>query len=67
MRVTRFDRTRRRMRPWSALASAAAEGGYYDQAHLAREFRGLAGCSPSEWLATEFANVQATVDSAPPD
>ncbi len=60
LRVTRFDRLRRRLRPWSGLAQAAAAGGYYDQAHLAREFRMLAGCSPSEWLGAEFANVQAT-------
>jgi hypothetical protein len=30
-----------------------------DQAHLAREFRLLAGCPPSQWLAEEFRNVQA--------
>ena len=41
LRVTRFNRVRRRLRPWSGLAQAAAEGGYYDQAHLAREFRDL--------------------------
>ncbi len=28
-------------------------------AHLAREFRELAGCAPSRWLAEEFRNVQA--------
>ena len=28
-------------------------------AHLAREFRDLAGCPPSEWLAEEFRFVQA--------
>ncbi len=44
-----------------ALARLAAEAGYYDQAHLAREFRGLAGCSPSAWLAEEFRNVQASL------
>ena len=27
--------------------------------HLAREFRELAGCAPSRWLAEEFRNVQA--------
>ncbi len=59
LRVTRFDRARRRLRPWTPLAQTAAESGYYDQAHLARDFRDLAGCSASHWLATEFANVQA--------
>ncbi len=42
-----------------SLASLAAECGYYDQAHLAREFRELAGCPPSTWLAEEFRNVQS--------
>ena len=66
-RVIRFDRARRMlMRRVSqggppALADLAAAGGYYDQAHLAREFRGLAGCPPSSWLAEEFRNVQGGV------
>ena len=42
-----------------ALADLAADCGYFDQAHLAREFRALAGCPPSQWLAEEFRNVQA--------
>jgi AraC-like DNA-binding protein len=63
-RVIRFDRARRMLmrRVGSggapALAALAAAGGYYDQAHLAREFRGLAGVPPSRWLAEEFRNVQ---------
>ena len=43
----------------AALAELAAGGGFFDQAHLAREFRELAGCAPSRWLAEEFRNVQA--------
>ena len=58
-RVMRFDRARRRLTPGVRLAGLAAETGYYDQAHLAREFRALAGCSPSQWLADEFGFVQA--------
>jgi len=42
-----------------SLAELAVACGYFDQAHLAREFRALAGCPPSQWLAEEFANVQA--------
>src|SRR5581483_4851436 len=64
-RVIRFDRARRRLLRRQAedgrvvLAELAAECGYYDQAHLARDFRDLAGCPPSVLLAEEFRNVQA--------
>jgi AraC-like DNA-binding protein len=64
-RVIRFDRARRLLQVRAAsgalpsLADLAADCGYYDQAHLAREFRDLAGCPPSAWLAEEFRNVQA--------
>jgi AraC-like DNA-binding protein len=67
-RVVRFDRARRRLvdrvraggRP--DLAELAADGGYYDQAHLDREFAALAGCAPTAWLAQEFRYVQAAPD-----
>jgi AraC-like DNA-binding protein len=54
-RVVRFDRTRRALAQGrsSTLADLAADHGYADQAHLAREFRELAGCPPSTWLAEE--------------
>jgi AraC-like DNA-binding protein len=58
-RVIRFDRARRQIQRraqatdrWS-LADLAADCGYYDQAHLDREFRALAGCPPTRWLAEE--------------
>jgi AraC-like DNA-binding protein len=66
-RVVRFDRARRRLMRQMAedgrvmLADLATECGYYDQAHLAREFRGLAGCPPSALLAEELRNVQAVL------
>ena len=44
---------------YTRLADLAVECGYFDQAHLAREFRALAGCAPIEWLSTEFRNIQA--------
>ena len=44
----------------ATFADLAAECGFYDQAHLAREFRALAGCPPSVWLAEEFRFVQAS-------
>ena len=71
-RVIRFDRTRRLLQRQAAagqpgpLADVAAECGYYDQAHLAREFRELAGCPPSTWLAEECRNVQVAADARLP-
>ena len=63
-RVIRFDRARKLLVRLLAvgdytLAGLATDCGYFDQAHLAREFRVLAGCPPSQWLAEEFRNVQA--------
>jgi AraC-like DNA-binding protein len=69
-RVIRFDRARHLLirnalsisgAPDNGhrLADLAATCGYFDQAHLAREFRSLAGCPPSTWLTEEFRNVQA--------
>ena len=55
------DAARARPAEWAVpLAGLAAECGYYDQAHLAREFRDMAGCPPTQWLAEEFRFVQAT-------
>jgi AraC-like DNA-binding protein len=36
-----------------SLAKVAITCGYYDQAHMAREWNDLAGCPPSAWLAAE--------------
>jgi AraC-like DNA-binding protein len=64
-RVVRFERSwlvlrrlerLRRVSPdrrHRSLASVAATCGYYDQAHMAREWNDLAGCPPSAWLAAE--------------
>ncbi|WP_194897141.1 helix-turn-helix domain-containing protein [Catenulispora pinisilvae] len=41
------------------LAGLAVDAGYYDQAHLDREFNALAGCPPVAWLAEEFRNIQS--------
>jgi AraC-like DNA-binding protein len=68
-RVIRFDRAKQTLiarvgtgayqDSGYQLADLAADAGYFDQAHLAREFRALAGVPPSQWLAEEFRNVQA--------
>jgi AraC-like DNA-binding protein len=63
-RVVRFERswsllrhrerslpTARPKRP--SLATVAVLCGYYDQAHMVREWNELAGCPPSTWLAAE--------------
>jgi AraC-like DNA-binding protein len=67
-RVIRFSRARHLLArqaaagPGYRLADLAVTCGYFDQAHLAREFNALAGCPPSQWLAEEFRNVQAAGD-----
>ncbi len=61
-RVIRFSRARRILQRRAVagepfrLAELAACCGYFDQAHLDREFGLLAGCSPTTWVATELRN-----------
>lgn len=59
-RVLRFERSKQLFtRPGHAtLATIAAECGYADQAHMAREWRGFAGASPTRWLAGEQLPVE---------
>ncbi len=40
------------------LAHVALSCGYYDQAHLTREWYALAGCSPKAWVTREFPFLQ---------
>jgi AraC-like DNA-binding protein len=56
-RIARFEATRALIgrRP---LARVAAECGYADQGHLAREWADLAGCPPTTWLREEFPFLQ---------
>jgi AraC-like DNA-binding protein len=63
-RVVRFDRARRRLalRAVSGqpldLAGLAAGGGWYDQAHLTRDWRAFSGLAPRRWLSQEIGFVQ---------
>lgn len=59
-RVMRFELAHRLLRrdDRPALADLAARCGYYDQTHLTREWRELAGCPPTVWLAEELPYVQ---------
>jgi AraC-like DNA-binding protein len=64
-RLIRFDAARRDVavvaaRPGpSDLSGVALRHGYYDHAHLVREFTALAGLAPTAWVAAERANQQA--------
>ena len=63
-RLARFSGAHGRMRRAAmsgevSIATVAAESGYADQAHLAREWGDFAGCSPTEWVRREFPIVQA--------
>lgn len=58
-RVVRFDRARRMLQaPFLSIAQVAQACGYYDQSHLARDFRELAGVSPARLLADDLPSVQ---------
>lgn len=53
-RLLRFERASRLLReapPGTGLARIAAAAGYYDHAHMVREFRDLAGRVPGGYLA----------------
>ncbi|WP_067828431.1 helix-turn-helix domain-containing protein [Actinomadura kijaniata] len=57
-RLIRFARACRLLRrPGARPADVAVRCGYFDQAHLAREFRALGGTTATRWLA-EFPSVQ---------
>lgn len=58
-RVFRFERACRLImdeRP--SLAQVAAACGYFDQAHMTREWNALAGCSPKAWIARDLPFLQ---------
>lgn len=64
-RVIRFHRARsvllrnvRAGRP--NIAGVAATCGYFDQAHLVRDWQQFTGLAPTAWIEAEFRNFQAT-------
>ena len=40
------------------LAGVAVTAGYYDHAHMTREWQALAGCTPTTWIAQELPFLQ---------
>ncbi|GAA1117293.1 AraC family transcriptional regulator [Kribbella jejuensis] len=66
-RVLRFEYVTAtlRRRPDTRLADLAAVAGYADQAHLTREFRAIAGCSPRQWMIEELPALPADFDRNP--
>jgi AraC-like DNA-binding protein len=63
-RVFRFERACRLIAGgWingerASLARVAASCGYFDQAHMTREWNALAGCSPRAWISSELPFLQ---------
>lgn len=66
-RVLRFERASGLVASGSGpLADVAAHCGYSDQAHLVREFRSLAGVTPSTYRAEWLASMPDMPEPAPP-
>jgi AraC-like DNA-binding protein len=59
-RIFRFGQARRclRSRRTASLAQTAVACGYFDQAHLANDWKQLAGCTPGQWMAEELPFLQ---------
>src|SRR5262249_42313199 len=58
-RVFRFQRACRLIADKRAsLVHVALACGFYDQAHLSREWYAFAGCSPRKWIARELPFLQ---------
>ncbi len=64
-RLVRFQRALGLLRgPRASLARVAARTGYYDQAHLVRDFRRFAAASPSRFLAAGHELTDHFVDGS---
>lgn len=60
-RIVRLERARRMLQgspSFVTIAQVAAACGYYDQAHLNRDFVELAGCTPTALLADDLPSFQ---------
>ncbi|MCQ4119793.1 helix-turn-helix domain-containing protein [Rhodococcus tibetensis] len=60
-RLSRFHRSHQMMKRagFATLAEVSARCGYYDQAHMARDWRDFAGVAPSRWREIDpFSFVQ---------
>jgi AraC-like DNA-binding protein len=58
-RIFRFERACRVMKDARPrLADVAVACGYYDQAHMTRDWHALAGRSPRAWIASELPFLQ---------
>jgi AraC-like DNA-binding protein len=59
-RILRFGKARRYLRAsrTASLADTAVICGYYDQSHLANDWKQLAGCTPREWMSQELPFLQ---------
>lgn len=67
-RIVRFERARKMLQsatPRTPLADVALACGYFDQAHLNRDFARLAGCTPTELLGEEVPSFQDGEDEVP--
>jgi AraC-like DNA-binding protein len=62
-RIARFARARDLLGSGTPLGQVALSCGYYDQAHMNRDFRDLGGCAPGELLAR--GGGSAAAQSAP--
>lgn len=60
-RLARFDRARRQLQRLGGgdIAGIAVDNGYFDEAHMSREFSAFAGEPPLRWLRAEFGGHSA--------